>query len=339
TTGDLDVRQQTVVQFQADTIANYFIALELFNTHKEAADIIDAISASPFDDHAKTEQLKWLLLFQMESADLKLVNHLARISFIGDETCDVITFVCGGLYRLAKDNDAMRKKINAALQTTTFLDFILRYVSFQTDFDLNLEWLLYFDLTQTHETVLRSKLATIALLKWDEEALLKQLEPLAAMPSQAYATFAVNPLLLLTYLYQHYKRGSIDPEIICELNALYYSLPLAKRRTAPFHIDILLYLYVKASQNTAVVQPYLELISERAQRTTSKIQLETDVEALIGAFFLWENGETDAALTRVKNLSINSHDNATYQLMYVVFQLQTDGLSSDQQHVRDMSHH
>src|SRR5690606_17536342 len=178
--------------------------------------------------------------------------------------------------------------------------------------------------------VLRSKLATIVLLKWDEEALLKQLEPLAAMPPEAYSTFAINPLLLLSYLYQRYKGGSIDPQIIRELNALSYRLPLAKRLAAPFHIDILLYLYIKASGNTAVVPPYYELIVERSQRTLPKNQLETDMEMLISAFYLWENEDADTALARVKHLSINTHNNATYQLMYVVFQLQTSDFATNQ---------
>lgn len=336
TNGNLDMRQQTIVQFQSDTIANYFIALELFNTHKGAVEIIDAISASPFDNRAKTEQLKWLLLFQIESADLQLVNQLGHISFIGDETFEVITFICGGLYRLAKGDALMREKINAELQGAAFLDFILRYISFQTDFEPNLEWLLYFDLNRAHEIVLRSKLATIALLKWDEEALLKQLEPLAAMPPEAYSTFAVNPLLLLSYLYQRYKGGSIDPQIMRELNALSCRLPLAKRLAAPFHVDILLYLYIKASGNTKVAPSYHELILERSQRIPPKNQLETDMEMLIGAFYLWENDNVNAALARVKHLSINTHNNATYQLMYVVFQLQTGDFATNQ-HIQEMS--
>src|SRR5690606_8872993 len=196
--------------------------------------------------------------------------------------------------------------------------FILRYISFQTDFEPNLEWLLYFDLSKAHEIVLRSKLATIALLKWDEEALLKQLQPLAAMPPEAYTSFAVNPLLLLSYLYQRYKGGSINPQTMRELNALSYHLPLAKRLAIPFHVDILLYLYIKASGNTTVAPSYHELIVERSQRILPKTQLETDMEILISAFYLWENEDRDAALARVKHLSVNTHNNATYQLMYLV---------------------
>src|SRR5690606_10026138 len=120
TNGDRDIRQQTVVQFQSDTIANYFIALELFNTHQETADFVKTISESPFNDHAKTEQLKWLLLFQMKSADLQLVNQLEHIPFIESDTFEVVTFVCDGLYRLAKHDTAMREKINAALQGAAF---------------------------------------------------------------------------------------------------------------------------------------------------------------------------------------------------------------------------
>jgi len=336
TNGDRDIRQQTAVQFQSDTIANYFIALELFNTHQKTADFIKTISESPFNDRAKTEQLKWLLLFQMKSADLQLVNQLEHIPFIENDTFEVVTFVCDGLYRLAKQDTAMREKINAALQGAAFLDYMLRYISFQIEFEPNLERLLYFNLTKKHEIALRSKLATIALLQWDEEALLKQLEPLAAMPPDAYAAFAINPFLLLSYLYQRYKGGTIDPQVVRELNALSYRLPLAKRMEAPFHVDVLLYLYIKASGNKAVALPYQELVNERLQKTSPMNRFETDVEMLISAFYLWENGSADEALSRVKHLSLNTYNNSTYQLMYVIFQLQM-GDSTDNPHIVEIS--
>ncbi|HWK58062.1 MAG TPA: hypothetical protein VNQ80_12015 [Parapedobacter sp.] len=326
---DLELRQHTVVQFQSDIIANYFIALELFSTHTDATELIDAISISHFDNKSKTAQLKWLLLFQIKSGDLQLVNELAHISFIEEDIFDIITFICDGLHRLAKYDTAVREKINIALHDTAFIDYLLHYISFQVEFEPSLEKLLYFDLTEKHEISVRSKLATIALLKWDEETLLKQLEPLAAMPREAYAPFAINPFLLLSYLYQRFKGGAIDPQVVRELNALPYRLPLAKALAAPFHIDILLYLYIKVSGNRAVALPYQKLINERFQKMPPINRFEIDIETLIIAFYLWENGDVDEALSRVKRLSLNTHDNSTYRLLYIIFQLQIDDSSTN----------
>src|SRR5690606_33805105 len=39
----LEVRQQTVIQFQSDTIAAYFTALHLFNSHDEVDRLIDTL--------------------------------------------------------------------------------------------------------------------------------------------------------------------------------------------------------------------------------------------------------------------------------------------------------
>src|SRR5690606_36310387 len=50
TNRDLEIRQQTVLQFHSDTIANYFIALRLANIHTEVGALIQAINESPFDD-------------------------------------------------------------------------------------------------------------------------------------------------------------------------------------------------------------------------------------------------------------------------------------------------
>lgn len=327
----LEIRQQTVVQFQSDTIGNYFVALNLFNEYHEVGQLVQAMNESAFDDNAKTEQLKWLLLFQIETGDLRMVNQLEQILFIESDALEVIAFVCDGLHKLGKGNPAIREKINQGLRQASFLDYMLRYISFQVEFEPSLEKLLHFELTEMHEISLRSKLATIALLKWDEEALLKQLERLAAMPLDAYARFAVNPFLLLSYLYQHFKGGPIDQWATRELNALSYRLPLAKTLAAPFHIDILLYLYIKVSGNTAVALPYQELIGMRFEKIKPTNSFETDLETLIRAFYLWENGDVEEALSDVKKLSPGAYNNSTYNLLYVIFQLQTGGSSHNKE--------
>lgn len=333
TNRDLEIRQQTVLHFQSDTIANYFIALRLANIHTEAGALIQAINESPFDDHMKTEQLKWLLLFQIRSGDFQLVNQLEHIPFIGDDIVDVIPFICDGFHETAHHDSTMQEKINAGLQQGTFLDFMLRYVSFHTEFEPSIQKLLYFSLTDRHEISLRSKLATIALLKWDDETLLEQLNLLATKPSEAYATFTVNPFLLLSYLYQRFKGGAIDQQVMRELNALPYRLPLAKTLATPFHIDVLLYLYIKMSGNTAVAFPYQELISKRLGKIASENRFETDMGILVNAFYLWENGDVEKALSSVKQLSLTTHHNSAYHLLYVVFQLQTSDSANNKEMV------
>lgn len=329
---DLSIRQQTVVQFQSDTIANYFIALELSHTHKggTAQALIEAIGQSSFDDRAKTEQLKWLLLSQIESANLQLVNWLEHIPFIEGYTFDIIAFVCDGLYELAKHDTPLREKINAGLKGSAFLDYMLRHISFQTDLESNLRRMLHFDLTKSHEIAVRSKIATVALLQWNEEELLKQLESLAEMRQEAYSPFAVNPFSLLSYLYQYYKVGTIDPQLVHELNTLPDRLALAKQLAAPFHFDILLYLYIKASGNNTAALPYRELVIERLQKTLRPNQLETDVATLTNSFFLSGHGAVDQASSLIAQLSLNTHENSTYQLMYIIFQLQLENPANNQ---------
>ena len=320
---DLDIRQQTVLKFQLDTIANYFIALRLANEHTDNDLLIHTISASAFDDRIKTEQLKWLLLFQIKAGDLQLINRLEDIPFIRNDISDVIAFVCDGLHEIASHDTTMREKINTGLQQGAFLDFTIRSIGSHAESNFNLDKLLYFELTDHHEVSLRSKIATIALLKWDDEVLLQQLNHLAMMGPEAYTAFAVNPFLLLSYLYQHFKGESVDPKLARELNAWPYRLPLAKTLAMPFHIDVLLYLYIRLSGNKNLALPYQQLIGGRLDKTSPESFLEKDMGTLINALYLWEDGNKESALAAVGRLSLNTHTSATYQLLYIVFQLQT----------------
>ena len=292
---------------------------------------VQAINESAFDDPAKAQQLKWVLLFQIESGNLTLINKLEDIPFMESEGFELIAFVCDGLHKLAQEDASLREKINRGLQHARFVDYMLRYVSFQVEFEPSLEKLLQFDLTEAHEVSLRSKLATIALLKWDEEALLQQLEPLAAMPPEAYTPFAVNPFLLLSYLYQHFKGGTIDQRAIRELNALPYRLPVATTLAAPFHIDVLVYLYIKVSGNTEVAAPYHELVKKRLETINPMNRFELDLESLISAFFTWETDDRESALPKVGNLSLERYANSTYHLLYVIFQLQAGRSDRDEE--------
>ena len=329
TTNGPELRQQTVLRFQSDTIANYFIALRLSNMDTDTDGLIKEIAGSPYSDRIKAEQLKWMLLFQIKQGNFELINQLQNIPFIGTDAFDAITFVCDGLHRMDSERKAIKEKINTGLQEGPFLDFAIRHISFHTDFEPYIEKLLQFELTGRHEVLLRSKLATMAMLKWDEETLLRELDRLTAMPAEAYSSFVISPLSLLSFLYQRFKGGIIDPKTARELQTLPYRLPLATSSEVPFHIDVLLYLYIKISGNADVVRPYLELLSKKKNDTRPENRLETDVERLINAFYLWEAGETEKALSAVEPLSLHAHQNTIYHLLYAIFRLQTAGPMSN----------
>lgn len=328
---DSEIRQQTSLQFQSDVIASYFIAVRLVNLHTEIDELIQAIVDAPFDNRVKTEQLKWLLLFQIKSGDCRLVNQLQHLPFVGDDIFDIISFVCDGIHAVTANDQMIKDRINAGLKEGGFLDFMIRYISFQADFEPHIEKLLLFDLPDKHEISLRSKLATIALLKWDDETLIRELNHLATKPAEAYASFAVNPFYLLSYLYQRFKGESIDPTVARELNALPYRLPMAKSLVKPFHIDVLVFLYIKASGNSETASAYQELVSLKMDKMTRVSTFEIDVEKLVNAFYLWEKGETEEALLTVNQLSLTTHNNSIYHLLYIIFKLQTSDSSNNEE--------
>src|SRR5690606_1184462 len=69
--------------------------------------------------------------------------------------------------------------------------------------------------------------------------------------------------------------------------------------------------------------PYLDLFDTRFKKIKQTNRFEVDVETLIRAFYRWENGDTEQALSDVRKLSIYKYNNPTYRLMHAVFQLQT----------------
>lgn len=323
TNSGLEVRQQTVIQFQSDVIAAYFIALHLFNNHEEIEPIIDALSQSTVSGKAKAQQLKWLLLFYIESGDLRLVNQLENIPFIKEDRFEIMAFICDGLYKLSKDaHTDIRMAVNRGLQNSRFIDYILNYSCFQAEYEPNLEKLLHFELSETHEITLRSKLAVIALLKWEEETLLKQLEILAVMPPDAYASFAVNPFLLLSYLYQYFKGGGIDHETAREMSALPYRLSLTTKQVATQFIDVLLYLFVKVSGNVSIARHYNDILTQRLEQINPANTFEIDFTMLTQALYLLECGDVETAKSYVEKTSPLAQNNLTYRLLHNIFYLQ-----------------
>src|SRR5690606_21249464 len=104
---------------------------------------------------------------------------------------------------------------------------------------------LSFDLSETHEIILRSKLAFIALLKWEEEDLLLQLDALSAKQPETFANLVINPLRVLSYLYLYFKEGIVDHEIARELNALSHKLSMTEHTASSQLFDLLIYMLVK----------------------------------------------------------------------------------------------
>lgn len=58
---------------------------------------------------------------------------------------------------------------------------------------------------------------------------------------------------------------------------------------------------------------------------------EIDVEKLVNAFYLWEKGETEEALLTVNQLSLTTHNNSIYHLLYIIFKLQTSDSSNNEE--------
>ncbi|WP_379025739.1 hypothetical protein [Parapedobacter deserti] len=97
---------------------------------------------------------------------------------------------------------------------------MLNYTCFQPENEANVAKLLDFELSDQHEIILRSKIAFIALLKWDKEAFFDQLEALSYKRPEAYACFIANPLIILSYLYQSFRGERIEQSAARELNEL-----------------------------------------------------------------------------------------------------------------------
>ncbi|WP_353130998.1 hypothetical protein [Parapedobacter pyrenivorans] len=334
TNSGFEVRQQTVIQFQSDIIAAYFLALQLFNGHNEMEQLIDTLNQSTVSGKAKTEQVKWLLLFYIESGDLRLVNLFENIPFIREDRFDVTAFICDGLHKLSKDTHTdIKATLNHGLQNSRFLDYILNYSCFQAEYEPNLEKLLIFELSETHEIILRSKLAVIALLKWEEDALLKQLEILAVIPPDAYASFTVNPFLLVSYLYQYFKGGGINQEIAREIGALPYRLPIATKQASMQFIDILLYLFVKVSGNVAVARYYHDTLTQRLEQTNPANGFQMDFTMLTKALYLLECGDVETAKAYVEKTSPLALNNLTFRLLHNIFYLQVEKVKRGQDYV------
>ncbi|WP_257670381.1 hypothetical protein [Parapedobacter tibetensis] len=326
----LEVRQQTVIGFQSDIIAAYFMALQLFNSQDDPEQLIQVLDQSAMDNKTKIDQLKWLLLFYIESGDLRLVNQFENIPFIREDRFGIIAFICDGLDKLSKSaSPIIKHELNLKLHNGQFVEYMLNHTCFQAEYDLNLAKLLAFDLSDSHEITLRSKLAVIALLKWEEEALLHQLEKLSMIRPEAYSDFVTNPFKILSYLYQCFKGGTVDQATTHELNNFPHHLHLVNQLATNQLFDVLIYILVKVSGNTDIASKYSDIIRQRLGKTNPANTFELDFTSMVYALYLLECGDIETACAHAAHRSPNSKNNLTYHLLHTIFHIQLGKINGD----------
>ena len=319
TTDGLEIRQQTVIRFQSNTIAAYFMALQLFNGNYEMGLLIQKLNRTEISNGAKNDLLRWLLLFYIESDDMRLINRFDSIPFLGEEQFEIMAFICDGLDQFGGD-----KKSN--LRDSRFVEYLLNRSCLQTEYEPNLAKLLAFDLSERHEIILRTKLAFLALLKWEQDDLLGQLDALSAKRPESFAAFPVNPLRALSFLYLFFKEGRVDPDINLELSTLSRKLARPDYQGDEQLFDLLIYMLMKVSGNTQVSYRYSEVVRQRIEKIPPTCTLEIDFNTLIYRLFLLEcvecnNGERTPATFLVEEHP-GSLNNLSYRLLHALFHLQ-----------------
>lgn len=320
-----EVRQQTFIRFQSKTIATYFMALQLFNNQHEPDELIRQLDRSSANNETKIDQLRWLLLFYIETGDMGLIDKVESIPFLKEHRFEVIAFICDGLYKLSRNTYSPAKNGTPfKLHNSKFVDYMLNHTCFQTEYKSNIAKLLAFDLSETHEIILRSKLAFIALLKWEEEDLLHQLDVLSAKQPESFANFLINPLHALSYLYQYFKEGTIDQNIDRELNALPHRLSVTDEPPVGQLFDFLIYMLIKVSGNREIARRYGEVIRQRLGTIHPSQTFDVNFTSLIYAMYLLECDELVKAASWADKISSvsPSPSNLSYRLLNALFHIQ-----------------
>jgi len=332
TSDGLEVRQQMVIRFQSNTVAAYFMALRLFNNAYETDELILKLDQTEISNQTKIEQLRWLLLFYTESGDMRLINQIESISFLKEDRFEVLAFICDALDKLSKSTcTATKQEIRLKLHNSRFVDYILNYSCFQTEYESNIAKLLSFDLSETQEIILRSKLAFIALLKWEEEDLLHQLDALSAKQPETFASLLINPLRVLSYLYQYFKEGVIDDDVTRELNALPHKLSLSDYTSGSQLFDLLIYMLVKVSGNVEIAQGYSEVLRRRLEAINPAQAFEADYTSLVYGLYLLECNKLEVATPLITKENTASLNNLSYRLLHALFHIQSGKLT----HIED----
>lgn len=318
-----EVRQQVTIRFQSERIATYFMALQWFHSYNDTGQLLDALDRSASSNKVKVDQLKWLLLFYIESGDLDLVNQIENIQFLNDDRFEIIAFICDGIHKLSfAPNQLIRDQINLELCNSAFVEYALSFTCFQPEYEPNVSKLLDFNLSETHEIILRSKLAFIAILKWEEDAFMMQFEQLAVKPPEAFASFVINPFVVLSYLYQYFKGEHVDKETIHELEMLYRRLSKSDGLIANQLFDLLVYTLAKVSRKIKFAHGYIDVLSRRLNEEAPRNAAELNFTKLIYALFLTECGEVETASAYASRLSTNYPNNFAYLVIYNIFLIQ-----------------
>jgi len=329
----LEVRQQTIIRFQSDHIATYFMALQLFNKYEDVEQLLYTLNHSTTSNKLKSGQLKWLLLFAIEAGDLRMVNRFESISFLNEDRFETAAFICDGLYKLGSAvKQSIRSQTDLSLYDSPFVEYALNHTCFQTEYEPNIAKLLNFNLSDTHEIILRSKLAFIALLKWEEGAFLAQIEQLSRKRPEGYACFVANPLLVLSYLYQYFKNGCIDEEATHELDTLYQRMSLSDTLITNQLFDLLIYALIKVSGETGIAHRYQEIVRRRLDQLSLQRTAEREFTKLIYALYLVECGEAEKAYASVSPQSLSHQDNPSYRLLYTIFLIQSGRLTGQDEY-------
>lgn len=302
----LEMRQQTVVEFQSVTFIAYFKALKLFNQQLSATELADSLNFSTACADLKISQLKWLLLFYIEAKDTQLFQQLENISFAKENPFLLTAFICDGLQKLSRQthraNGTGEHHDTPLLRNTSFVQYVSSQLCLRPEYKGQAAKLLDFDLSAAQEISIRSKLAVIALLRWDENELLSQLEGLADCSPDAFAGLLFNPLHLLSQLYRYFKDRTISEALLHELDKLALRMQPARGET-DFALDISVYLAAKVTARRDIARGYSQVIRQRLDKTAPEKTQEVAFTSLICALFLLEIGEEQAAVRCVERLS------------------------------------
>ncbi|WP_353185986.1 hypothetical protein [Parapedobacter lycopersici] len=322
----LEMRQQTFIEFQSIELIAYFKALKFFNQQYTVQELIDHLNYSTAGTAIKVSQLKWLLLFYIEAKDTSLLHHLSSISFIKSNPFHLIAFACDGLQKFGLASQCSTGGNSAQsmvhLHDNSFVHYVSSQLCFQPKFGIHAEKLLDFELATEQEIILRSKLAVIALLRWDEKALLNHLAGLAALPAGAYAGLMVNPLNLLTYLYHYFDHRTVEDSLVFELDKLAIQLSYPADIATDYHFDVLLYLAIKVTEHQEMARKYGEVIRQRLEKTDPERIYEIDFTIMMHALFLLESGDETAASQCIEQLSTsNLQQYPVLNLLHTIFNI------------------
>lgn len=323
----LEMRQQTTIEFQSTLVVAYFKALKLFNQKLAPRELIGILDRSPVCSNLKTDQLKWLLLFYIEAKDHSLLNELERIPFTRDNPFQLVAFVCDSLHLLDTGKaDCPQTTTQAephgslSLRCESFVRHVLNQSCFHPQYENHVVKLLAFDLPPEQEIIVRSKLAVVALLRWEEGALLQQLEKLSAFPTDTYAGLAINSFRLLSYLYRYFKDNTSNQALVNELDKLMLRFDYTNGRINHYSFDILVYLLIKIVGNVNIARKYSESLRRRLEKIPTESTFEVNLTSLLYALYLLECEEGRAAIQCVRQLT-NWEHRPVLRLLHAFYQV------------------